>query len=363
MPGPPPEPSEPSSTIVRPYTALSPAEWDQFVAINPEAGYGHTTANFRLAEVRGIRNESFAVCDLEGKPLVLMPLFVTESHELRHLKMRNLVSGLFPAGPLYASGCPPKQRKALLAEIARHLLATAGKVGVDEIRVLWPNVIAGEPALERFGYLPLREFGFAETNLVGFLLDLQRPEEELRKGFNENCRRNIQRAEKSGVEIRPVLDRAEWLACDDINRSTLGPFAHSRRELEIIWDEFILKRLATALAAVHNGNIVTVIVTVDSPLSSYYWIGWNRLAKEAPGASHRTMWEAILLSARSGRKFFELGTKEFTNPKMLTISQFKESFGGKPMYCVGGVQVCRPVKRAALDLAAMAIGGVRKRPR
>jgi len=348
------------SWTIRSHTDVARSQWDDFVTANPEAGYGHTSAIFALAEAGETRNESFAVCDPEGSILALMPLFVVESRELRFVAIRVLISGLFPAGPLFGTSCAPKQRKTLLADIVAYTLEIAKRVHADEVRIAWPTVIGGEPAIARLGYLPIREFGFSETNKVGFLLDLAQPEAQLRKRLNENCRRNIQRAEKAGVQIRVISDRAEWLRCDDLNRHTLGPMAHSLRELEVIWDEFITKGLCTPFAAVHDGEIVTVNVTINSPTTSYYWIGWNRINDHAPGASHRTMWEAILTSARAGRIFFELGTKEFlSHQKLMTISRFKESFGGTPIYSLGGVHVCRPVKRALLDVAATSIQRLR----
>lgn len=346
---------------VEPYKDISREEWDGFVSGNPEAGFGHTSANFALAESRGARNESFVVRTSDGHILALMPMFVVDSKELRYIPIRSLVSGMFPAGPLFAVSSSQKQRKTLLADIANHAVGIGKKVGADEIRVSWPTVIGGEPALARLGHLPLRDFGFTETNTVGFLLDVTQPEEQLQKRLNENCRRNIQRAEKAGVEIRRISNRSEWLSCDDLNQITLGPLAHSRRELEVIWDEFIANGLSTPFAAIHGGEIVTMILTIDSAASSYYWIGWNRLAEHAPGASHRAMWEAILTSARAGRKYFELGTKEFLNQKMMTISRFKESFGGSPVYSVGGVRQCRPLKRALLDVATASLQRLRTR--
>jgi hypothetical protein len=63
---------------------------------------------------------------------------------------------MFPAGPLFAVSSSQKQRKTLLADITNHAVRIGNKVGADEIRVSWPTVIGGEPALARLGYLPLR---------------------------------------------------------------------------------------------------------------------------------------------------------------------------------------------------------------
>jgi hypothetical protein len=344
--------------IVNQYEPSMRPEWDALVSSHPDASYGHSSATFDLAAVYGMQNRSLV--GREGSRLIaILPLFLTEEKELRFFRLRTLLSGVFPAGPLFHSSCQGKAQRAALTELMEATARLGESIHADRVRINYSGIIGNMPAVTSLGYLPLRDFGYRESNMVGLYLNLNEEPETLRKRMRSGCRSSIKKAE-SLVQVREITDRDEWLACDELNRMTMGPLAYSRPVLEVIWDSFIAKQQATAFAGIVDGQILSVVVTIHGQTSSYYWMGWSR-GRNNTGANHLLLWHAALAARSAGRRYFELGSKEFVNQKQIAIGEFKESFGGEPFYSIGGELTLRSVRAAALQLGRAVIDDVKVR--
>lgn len=343
---------------VVPYDDSRRGEWDAFVDAHPMAGYGHQSATFALAAASSAVNHSLMLYD-EGRLQGVLPLFLVGSRVLRVVPVKTLRSGFeFPAGPLLASTAP-KTIDRHLASLVGQAIAVADRLGCDSLRLTYPTITDDRTAIERYGYLPLRVFGFTETNVVSLVLDLAgEPSFERRAAYA--CRQSIRRAQELGAVVSVITDRATWDRCHELNVQTMGPLALSREQMEVVWREFVENGLATPFGCVVDGEIVSVIVTLHARTASYYWLGFNR-RPPARGTAHLTLHEAIRHARDRGTRFFELGSREFSHTKQLAISRFKESFGGSPCYALDGVLERRPMKKALVDLALATVGTVRKR--
>ncbi len=348
---------------IDPYTPDQHAAWADFVCNNPRAGFGHLPAIFDLEQVSSPHtvNRSILLRDDGGALIGVFPLFEIVSRELRYIKSRELVSGTYlPSGPLLKADLPAKTSAKAFDALATYCVRLGRERRCDRIRVSFPNVIADEPAISQLRYLPLRSYGFHDTNPVSLLLDLGAEELQLFQRLDSGCRNKIRRAEREGATVHQVLDRDEWLSCYPLNVATLGAIAHSRPVLETVWDGFVSNGSAQVHAANFDGAIHAVVVTIHLHSSSYYWFGFNSKSQPAPGINNLTLWRAICAAKARGTRLFQLGSKEFGDSKQRAISAFKESFGGECFCSLSGVLDLAPARRLYIDLAAHCIRSIRR---
>lgn len=339
-------------------------EWDAFVRAHPHASAGHLSGVFALEEAGGNHNRSLLLRGERDRLAGLLPLFETETRSLRFVRQRRLASGTYlPGGPLLAPELSARQQRDALALLVAEAQRVAAASRADSIAISYPNVAGGRASVEHYGYLPLRHFGFRESNVVSLLADLNSPEETLLGNLKGNCRNMIRRAEREGAQFRLVERRDEWLALEELNAQTLGDLSYPRRVLEVVWDEFVAKGFATVGAAFAGGAVASVVVAVGAGSSCYYWMGFNARPLAVVGANNLALWRTMLLWKGRGARVFELGSMEFSDAKQRRISEFKESFGGRPVYALGGTLELRPAKQALLSLAGAGVAAVRARRR
>lgn len=336
-------------------------EWDEFVRAHPLASYGHLSAQFALARQSGIRNASMIVRE-GGRIVGLLPLFVNDRRSLRRVPVRELTSGaFFPAGPLVSPKLQGKAEVRIAEALLEAVRARVDAFNADRVLITHPTVVGGQPAIARFGYSPLLHHGYTPRHGVGLLLDLTQTPEQLAAGRRSGCRQSISKAQASGATVAPLRDRAEWMACHDINLQTLGELAYTEHQFGAIWDDFIAPGDAVTHAVRIDGRPAAVTVTIHCNGSAYYWIGLNRKPAPLAGAGHLALWTAILDARERGGRYFELGSLDFENPRSIGISQFKQSFGGTPCQIISAQLEAKPVKAAAIALAEAVLSSVRER--
>jgi hypothetical protein len=226
----------------------------------------------------------------------------------------------------------------------------AKRFNADRIWVGYPCFIGKQTALNYYGYYPLKRFGYRELNIVTMIKDLTSNSDLLFKSLNSDCRRMIRRCEKEGGTFYKITDRDEWLHCYDLNLQTLGERAYSLEAMEIVWDQFVEKGIATITSTRLKGRNISVIVTTGMNKSCYWWIGFNTKPQVLKGANNFVLWNTMLLYKEMGVKFFEIGGMEFLHGKKKNISKFKESFNGTPTYLLSGVLELKLIKKTCFEL-------------
>lgn len=345
------------------YNETRRADWDAFVAAHPHASFRHLSGLFALeAETSGARNRSLVIYDERNRLVGLLPLFEVVEPQLRYLRTRTLNSGTtLPGGPLFVLSLSAKQQRDLLAELMAHVEGLARRIGAERVSISYPNVIGDETSIEHFGYLPLKRFGYREHNVVSLLLDLRAPRDVLFERLKYSCRKQINKCARDGLTFAQLTERADWLDCYDLNVQTLGRLAYTRRALELVWDEFVARDVATVTVARHAGRPLSVIVTVGLNASSYNWIAFNAKTGFMNGAHNFALWHTIELWQRRGVSFFEIGSMEFADAKQKNIGTFKESFGGRACYALGGTLTLKPARRAFFELLQLSVTRLRQR--
>jgi len=334
--------------------------WDAFVNAHPFAGVGHLRELFAFAPAE--RNLSLMAFDEAGKTVGVLPLVEVDQKRLGRFRWRILVSNIeFPAGPLTLSSLSARVQMEVLEALMAEVANVAGARKADEVMIAYPLTAGDRSAIERFGYYPMRRFGFTEQNGVGLLLRLSEEESALFSGLESNCRNMVRRCQKAGVVSRPVTGRAEWLACYDLNVETLGEMADSREYMALIWDALVVPGHAHIFAVENEGAILNIVVTVGFGASAYYWKSYRSKKGYVPGTNNLALWDAIVDCKRRGFRFFELGSLEFGAPEQVAISKFKQSFGGVPAYQLRGSWLRSPLRPAILDAGGALMAHFRAR--
>jgi hypothetical protein len=326
-----------------PYEPTKREEWDQFVLSNPQGALGHLSSQFLLAEDNsGTTNRSILMYQDSMQLVGILPLYEVRYLAIRMLTIRTLAS---TTGPLFRPTLAAAEQRQLLDALIDYVKSLANECGVDRVSITYPSIIEEQLAIERFGILPLRRYGFTENNMLGTYLDLRRNEADLLVSLEKTCRYKIRKAEKDGVSISPIKSREDWLGCETLNEQTLGEHKHSKRMMEIVWDEFIAKGYAHAFIAKHEDRVLSVEVIQTFRQCAYAWIAYNARPILIAGANNYLLWHSILHAKQLGASFFLMGTHEFSDDaKMQGISDFKKSFGGVPYYVLGGTLVRRKIK-------------------
>lgn len=323
-------------------------DWDRFVLSNRQGALGHLSSQFVLAdENTSSINRSILIYQDSAQLVGILPLYEAKSFALRVIPIRSLAS---TTGPLFRENLAASEQRNVLDLLLAYVRSLADKLGVDHTSITYPSMIDGQLAVERFGFFPLRKYGYTESNILGTYIDLSRSDSDLMASVKKKCRYEIRRAEKDGVQISPIDKREDWLGCEPLNEQTLGKHKHSKQMMEIVWDEFIVKGHAYALIAKHEDRTLSAVVIQSFHGNAYYWMAFNA-RPSFPGAHNYLLWHSILHAKKLGLSFFLMGTLNFSeDAKTQGISDFKKSFGGIPYYVLGGTLLRRKIKHHSILL-------------
>lgn len=145
-------------------------------------------------------------------------------------------------------------------------------------------------------WLPFYWAGFEQTTRYTYRLSLSGDESTLWKGFQENVRREVRKAEgRAGITVRPVCDLEEFL--------TLNAMTFQRQNRRLPYSRELVRRIDAAAAergsraiwiaedaqgALHAGAYI-----VWSGDTAYYLMGGGDPALRNSGATSLCLWHAI----------------------------------------------------------------------
>ena len=99
--------------------------------------------------------------------LITILLFLIVRPTLKILSKRILCSGThLTSGPLLSDKLASKEKNRLTQSIIEHVKEMGKELNVDNIIINYPSIINEEKSLDKFGYYPLKHFGFKESNSV-----------------------------------------------------------------------------------------------------------------------------------------------------------------------------------------------------
>lgn len=190
-----------SEIVCRLQDSLTPEEaarFDQFAAAAPYASYMQKTSWVKLAPITRLRRFLFLTCH-EGDQLSVAGLArLTKLFPGRYLAR-------FERGPMFSN--VEDFERAL-----PHILDRLREAGVCTalMNPRWEEDGAArvEKILADQGMRKLAAASQAMHSATG-LVDLQRTEEEILAGFQKRCQRDIKRAVKKGLHVRPAANEDE----------------------------------------------------------------------------------------------------------------------------------------------------------
>ncbi len=175
-----------------------------------------------------------------------------------------------------------------------------------------------------------------------FVIDLQKPEEELMAMLKAKTRYNVRLAQKHGVEI--VEDNSEQafeeyiqLLKETTKRQQF--FAHTEKYHRQMWDHMYKAGTARLLKASYQNKTLVVWILFVYKNRLYYPYGASSREHREVMASNLLMWEAIRYGKLKQLKTFDLWGALGPNPDpkdpWYGFHSFKEGYGGELAEFVG----------------------------
>ena len=247
----------------------------------------------------------------------------------------NYTIGYFPKGPM-----PNSQ-----------MLDELKKIGKNEKCVfiqIEPNIEASEnlkSKIENLGFVPSAHPLFTKYN---FVLDLNKPEEELLKNLSQKTRYNIRLAQKKGVKI--IEDNSDksfqdYLRLTKETTQRQKFYAHSEKYHRLMWETLKTQNFDTnelsahLLKATYNRKLLATWIIFVLGDTIYYPYGASSNEHRDVMASNLIMWEAIKFGKKLGLKKFDmwgaLGPNPDTKDPWYGFHRFKQGYGGKLIEYIG----------------------------
>lgn len=172
---------------------------------------------------------------------------------------------------------------------------------------------------------PLYWEGFTQhTIYTGILSDIKN-HDQIRKGFNQNIKRNIKKAQKE-IEVRKGFDAERLYALfkKTMNNQSKNP-GYSKEVLLALCKEVEERKCGKVFIGEDKANNAhAALLLVWDSTSAYYLAGGTDPDLRSSGAMPLIMWEAIKYASQYVDKF------DFEGSKQKGIERFIRSFGAVP---------------------------------
>ena len=155
-------------------------------------------------------------------------------------------------------------------------------------------------------------------------------EEDLWRRIAQPARRSIRRAQRAGVEIRPLHGDADRAAFHRMHvalrKRKYRLLAQPPRFLEALEDRFQGGQGWQALAAVHEGRMIAATIYLRWGNVLYYKFNASEADALALRPNHALVWAGVQLAKRIGCTALDLGPSRSDQPGLV---RFKHSFGAE----------------------------------
>jgi serine/alanine adding enzyme len=305
--------------------ALPEEEWRSFVARHPDGNIFHTPEmSFVFGRIMGHRPALWAATDGNGQLLALLPTAqITQMGGL----LRRLTTRAVAYGSVLYDHSPVGQEA--LATLLRDYAHTAKPQALfTELRNL-SDMSAAQPVLN--------QCGFVYEDHLNYLIDLNRPLDQVMSGIGTRTRKHIRQGLRKGeVIVQQATDLSQAQLCYDLilKSYTAAHMPLADRSLfeaafEVLYPrgmaQFWLARVGTAYAA----------ASVELPYKKVIY-GWysgidRQYADLSPG--ELLMWHVLEWGVENGYKVYDFGGAGKPGEEY-GVRDFKAKFGGT-LVCFG----------------------------
>lgn len=292
-------------------TDLAESEWRTFLEEAPSASIFQSPAMSRVyRQTQGYRPE--VVAAVEGgsvRTLVASAMVSYSRGRAKRLSSRSIIVG----GPVGDS-------RAFADLLAAHDARSLNSVLLTQIR-------NPESPVDR---KPFERIGYRWEDHLNYLIDLRAGTEAVLEGMSEGRRKSIEKAERSGLEMR-VLATSDLRGAYNILRETYVrahvPLAHEslfRSGMEVLQPTGNL----WAFAAIHNGTQCAVRFVLPWRTTIYDWYAGSSEEGRHHHADEWLVWQILRKGIDEGFHIFDFQGAgrpgENYGP-----GEFKRRFGGQ----------------------------------
>ena len=287
--------------VCRVQDSLTPEEaerFDGFTSAPPHASYMQATSWVELVPVTRLQRFVFLTCEEDGRLTVAGLARLTRLFPGRYLAR-------FQRGPVFHEIEPFKRALP-------HILRALRDAGVCTLLMnpRWEE----DGALEVEGVLAsagMRKLPSADqyAHSTTGLVDMDKPEEEILAGFQDRCRRDIKRAVKKGLVIRPAASEKEADTIRDRRRelATLRNIDElGQPDLVDQWRSFQGREDGVLLLAEAEGQIIGGLAVVrEGDRAIIRGGGALPLLPKLP-RTHNLIWESMRMLRADGCRTYDL---------------------------------------------------------
>lgn len=259
------------------YLDLTPAQFDERIAANPDGGTMFALAEYGEAKAFNDWRPLQAECD--GVTLLILE---------RGVPVLGRV-WVLPKGPGVTD---PEQLRSLMPQIA----AAARRRGVFFIR-MEPEIIDGPHAQAVLREGGCVDAGFLQNNQHTIIADLSGSIDDVLARIPKKRRYDIRRAERDGVHVREMEPTdASFEIMWDLWREVLDDHHLTVRPKDYMfhfWRTYIAAGKGALFFAEVEGRPVAAVFAVTNGRKSIYKDGASVRNRPVPGASHYLQWKVI----------------------------------------------------------------------
>ncbi|MCL5959917.1 MAG: GNAT family N-acetyltransferase [Chloroflexi bacterium] len=304
---------------------LDERAWRRFVDEHPQGQVFHTPEMFQVfARAKGHKPTLWAAVDGAGRVVaLLLPVRVSLFNDLfGRLACRDVVYG----SVLYS---PTDEGLAGLEKVLdTYQRKMAGASLFTELRNL-SDLTPAQEVLERFG--------FAYEDHLNFLINLDRPAEEIMQSIGPRTRKQIRRGLRRGaVTVEEARDREQVSTIYELLRQTYRvagiPLA-DRSLFEAAFDLLYPKGMIRFTLARVGEFPAAASVELLYKDTAYGWYGGTSRAYSSYQPDELLTWHVLEWSAENGYKLYDFGGAGKPG-EPYGVRDFKAKFGGN-LVCFG----------------------------
>lgn len=171
------------------------------------------------------------------------------------------------------------------------------------------------------GKLPL-DSEWKQQRAGSYRLDLSPGEQEVWKGLKSDCRRNIRKAQKAGIEIEPLREPALFFQMlDETFRRHETTSFHSERFFRLVLDGLVPEDCLWPWRAIYEGQEIAAGLFLHDDRELHFISGASMPEFGNLPTSYLLHWHAIETGIRAGLCVFNSDSS-----RVRSIDRFKESF-------------------------------------
>lgn len=348
------------------FREISPDSWDAVCDASEHAWLFHRS-DWIIIEERHFVGENLSVgFESKGRLVAVLPLYFSDTS--RGAAQENLLhSGIHRhAGLACVPDLDQETLTALRSQMRNYLFEQAALRGCQRIHLsmqsLAPASLSGRQAREapyfvsEWGFYPGIAFGPGglypapgmSTAACDQIVVLDVEEEALFSRLAEACRRNVRKAQKSGVTIRS-LDQPDSIALyyqmAQVSAQRTGESLAPLAYYEDVWRAFLDSGRCRLLVAEHEGVAIAMLLVLMDKGAASYLGGVSTTAGLELRANDMIHWGLIRAMRAEGQRCYRLGPAFPGLPDdwpIVRVSRFKTKFGARSMPLVVGSHFLEP---------------------